>query len=674
LNQDFTFLFSENGPLAAAVDGYRARPLQTEMAQAVANAIHASTVLVAEAGTGTGKTFAYLVPALLSGGKVVISTGTKTLQDQLFDRDIPTVRAALKVPVTIALLKGRANYVCHYHLERVQAEGRLARREDAAHLSRIARFAATSTTGDKSDLAEVPEHAGIWPSVTSTRDNCLGSNCPHYGKCFVMEARRQALAADVVVVNHHLFFADVMLRDEGVAELLPACNTVIFDEAHQLPETASLFFGESTSTSQLIELARDSRLEAAAAAKDFVALPEGAAALDKAARDLRLSLREANARMTLGTIAGNQAFAAALATAAEKLDALAQLLESQAERGEGLRKCWQRATALREQIGRWRDDDDDDRVRWLEVFSHALQLNATPLSIADVFRRQVDEHARAWIFTSATLAVGGDFSHYCGELGLADARTVAWESPFDFAHCALLYAPRGMPAPNTPAYTPAVIETALPLIVASRGGIFLLFTSLRAMREGYELLRAALLEKGVDRPLLTQDDGPRSELLERFRRLGNAILMGSHSFWEGVDVRGDALSVVIIDKLPFAPPDDPVLAARIERMKRAGRNAFAEYQLPQAVITLKQGAGRLIRDETDRGVLAICDPRLIAKSYGRKIIRSLPPMRVTREVEEVTAFLADAKPVMDGSADAVVAAPAEGRVGSACPVFRRRVK
>ncbi|HET8611039.1 MAG TPA: ATP-dependent DNA helicase [Burkholderiales bacterium] len=665
MSHDFTFLFSENGPLAAAVDGYRARPLQTEMAQAVADAIQASTVLVAEAGTGTGKTFAYLVPALLSGGKVVISTGTKTLQDQLFDRDIPTVRAALKVPVTIALLKGRANYVCHYHLERVQAEGRLVRREDAAHLSRIARFAATSTTGDKSDLAEVPEHAGIWPSVTSTRDNCLGSNCPHYGKCFVMEARRQALAADVVVVNHHLFFADVMLRDEGVAELLPACNTVIFDEAHQLPETASLFFGESTSTSQLIELARDSRLEAAATAKDFVALPEGAAALDKAARDLRLSLRETNARMTLGTIAGNQAFTAALATAAEKLDVLVQLLESQAERGEGLRKCWQRATALREQIGRWRDDDDDDRVRWLEVFSHALQLNATPLSIADVFRRQVDEHARAWIFTSATLAVGGDFSHYCGELGLADAHTVAWESPFDFAHCALLYAPRGMPAPNTPAYTPAVIETALPLIAASRGGIFLLFTSLRAMREGYELLRTALIEKDIDRPLLTQDDGPRSELLERFRRLGNAILLGSHSFWEGVDVRGDALSVVIIDKLPFAPPDDPVLAARIERMRRAGRNAFAEYQLPQAVITLKQGAGRLIRDETDRGVLAICDPRLIAKSYGRKIIRSLPPMRVTREAKEVTAFLADAKPVMDNSADAVAAASAEGQVGKA---------
>jgi ATP-dependent DNA helicase DinG len=665
LNQDFTFLFSENGPLAAAIDGYRARPLQTEMAQAVANAIHASTVLVAEAGTGTGKTFAYLVPALLSGGKVVISTGTKTLQDQLFDRDIPTVRAALKVPVTIALLKGRANYVCHYHLERVQAEGRLVRREDAAHLSRIARFAATSTTGDKSDLAEVPEHAGIWQSVTSTRDNCLGSNCPHYGKCFVMEARRQALAADVVVVNHHLFFADVMLREEGVAELLPACNTVIFDEAHQLPETASLFFGESTSTSQLIELARDSRLEAAAAAKDFVALPEGAAALEKAARDLRLSLRETNARMTLGAISNNTAFAVALATAAEKLDALAQLLESQAERGEGLRKCWQRATALREQIGRWRDDDDDDRVRWLEVFSHALQLNATPLSIAEVFRRQVDEHARAWIFTSATLAVGGDFSHYCGELGLADARTVAWESPFDFAHCALLYAPRGMPAPNTPAYTPAVIETALPLIAASRGGTFLLFTSLRAMREGYELLRAALLEKGVDRPLLTQDDGPRSELLGRFRRLGNAILLGSHSFWEGVDVRGDALSVVIIDKLPFAPPDDPVLAARIERMRRAGRNAFAEYQLPQAVITLKQGAGRLIRDETDRGVLAICDPRLIAKSYGRKIIRSLPPMRLTREAAEVTAFLTDAEHVTADSEEATASLSAAGRVSEA---------
>jgi ATP-dependent DNA helicase DinG len=456
-----------------------------------------------------------------------------------------------------------------------------------------------------------------------------------------------------------------MLRDEGVAELLPACNTVIFDEAHQLPETASLFFGESLSTSQLIELARDTRLEAAAAAKDFLPLPEHAATLEKAARDLRLTVRDTNARMTLGAVAGNSAFTAALAEVVEKLDALAQLLESQAPRGEGLRKCWQRATALHEQIGRWREDDDDDRVRWLEVFSHALQLNATPLSIAEVFRRQVDEHARAWIFTSATLAVGGDFSHYCGELGLTDARTVAWESPFDFEHCALLYVPRGLPPPNTPAYTPAVVETALPLIAASRGGVFLLFTSLRAMREGHELLRAALTEKGIERPLLTQDDGPRSELLERFRRLGDAILLGSHSFWEGVDVRGDALSVVIIDKLPFAPPDDPVLAARIERMKRAGRNAFAEYQLPQAVITLKQGAGRLIRDESDRGVLAICDPRLVAKSYGRRILRSLPPMRLTREAEEVTAFLADVECAPDDGVDDTASVSAASRVGEA---------
>ena len=608
------------------------------MARAVAAAIAGNSVLVAEAGTGTGKTFAYLVPALLSGGKVIISTGTKTLQVQLFGRDIQVVRKALKVPVTVAVLKGRANYVCHYYVERAQNEGRFPTRDDARYLPIIANFAKNSATGDKSDLPAVPENAAIWSYVTSTRENCLGSDCAHYSKCFVMEARKQALAADVVVVNHHLFFADVVLRDEGVSELLPASNTIIFDEAHQLPETASLFFGQTVSTSQLIELARDTRIEAAASAKDFAPLPEATQALDKATRDLRLVFKEDNGRFPFQALARNRAFEPALAVLCEKLDALVAMLETQAERGEGLEKCWQRAQSLAASVRRWRDHDDPEFVRWLELFNHALHLNATPLSIAEVFQAQINDHARSWIFTSATLSVGGDFSHYNAQMGLAEASAQSWESPFDYSTHALLYVPKGMPEPNTPDYTQAVVAAALPAIEASGGRAFMLFTSLRAMREGYELLKDAFFRRKLEFPLMMQGEGSRTELLERFRRIGNAVLVGSQSFWEGVDVRGDALSLVVIDKLPFAPPDDPLLAARIERINRDGRNAFVEYQLPQAVITLKQGAGRLIRDESDRGVLMICDPRLFSKGYGKRILRSLPTMKGTRDVEDVIAF------------------------------------
>ena len=636
--QDLDEIFSAGGALALAVDGFRVREGQLEMARAVAQAIEKNTVLVAEAGTGTGKTFAYLVPALLSGGKVIISTGTKTLQDQLFDRDIRVVREALKVPVTVAVLKGRANYVCHYYVARAQHEGRFPTRDDARYLPIIANFAQNSATGDKSDLAAVPENAAIWSYVTSTRENCLGSDCEHYAKCFVMEARKQALAADVVVVNHHLFFADVVLRDEGVSELLPASNTIIFDEAHQLPETASLFFGQTVSTSQLTELARDTRIEAAASAKDFLPLPEAAQALDKSARDLRLAFREESGRFPFQALARNREFEPALATVCAKLDALVATLETQAGRSEGLEKCWQRAQLLAAGVRRWRDQNDPEFVRWLELFNHALHMNATPLSIAEVFREQIDERARSWIFTSATLSVGGDFSHYLAQMGLIDAATQAWESPFDYAANALLYVPKGLPEPNTPEYTRAVVAAALPAIEASGGRAFMLFTSLRAMREGHELLKDAFAQRGLDYPLLMQGEGSRTELLERFRRIGNAVLVGSQSFWEGVDVRGEALSLVCIDKLPFAPPDDPLLAARIERITRDGRNAFVEFQLPQAVITLKQGAGRLIRDETDRGVLMICDPRLFTKGYGRRILKSLPSMKGTREAAEVIAF------------------------------------
>ncbi len=631
--------FSDQSPLATEVSSFRPRAQQREMALAVAEAIRDNAILVAEAGTGTGKTFAYLVPALLGGGKVIISTGTKNLQDQLFQKDLPMVRDALKAPVSIALLKGRANYVCHYHLERALNDGRFATREDVRHLAKIKKYARISDSGDKSGIADVPENAMIWLQVTSTRDNCLGQECPNHKECFVLKARTEAMKADIVVVNHHLFFADVMLRDEGVAELLPACNTVIFDEAHQLPETASLFFGENLSTTQLIDLSQDTRIEALTSAKDFAPLPKACDELDKAARDLRLVFKK-EGRMPAVATADFKEFAPAIKTLGEKLTQLGGLLEKQAERSEGLENCWQRAQALGQQLKQWQDGDVPDKVRWLEVFHHSLQLNTTPLSIAEIFEKQIDGHARAWIFTSATLAVKQDFSHYQGEMGLLKARTACWDSPFDYEKQALLYVPSGLPEPNSQGYTEAVVQAALPMLEASRGRAFLLFTSLRAMQRAHEILTAEFDKRGWDYPLLLQGEGSRNELLTRFRDHGNAVLLGSQSFWEGVDVRGEALSLVIIDKLPFAPPDDPVLAARIAQIAKQGRNAFMEYQLPRTIITLKQGAGRLIRDETDRGVLMICDPRLITKQYGKRIWQSLPPMKRTRVEAEAVAFFA----------------------------------
>ncbi len=665
--------FSEQSPLATEVASFRPRSQQREMALAVAEAIRDNAILVAEAGTGTGKTFAYLVPALLNGGKVVVSTGTKNLQDQLFQKDLPMVRDALKAPVSVALLKGRSNYVCHYHLSLAQSNGLFKTREDVKHLAKIVTYAKVTQSGDKSGLADVPENAPIWMHVTSTRDNCLGQECPQHSECFVLKARKEAMEADVVVVNHHLFFADVMLRDEGVAELLPACNTVIFDEAHQLPETASLFFGESLSTSQLFDLSQDSRIEALSSAKDFAALPVACDELDKAARDMRLVFKK-EGRMPADAAEEFRDFTPALKTLSEKLTKLAGLLEKQAERSEGLENCWQRAQALVGLLRVWRNDAPSPQpsptggrgsnsaesgaktsprpqtgegageraspevVRWLEVFHHSLQLNTTPLSIADIFARQISCHPRAWIFTSATLAVKQNFSHYQAEMGLMDARTACWDSPFNYPEQALLYVPQNLPEPNTDGYTDAVVQAALPLIEASRGRAFLLFTSLRAMQRAYELLQAEFDRKNLKYPLMIQGEGSRNELLSRFRDHGNAVLLGSQSFWEGVDVRGEALSLVIIDKLPFAPPDDPVLAARIAEMNKQGRNAFMEFQLPRAIINLKQGAGRLIRDEHDRGVLMICDPRLISKHYGKRIWQSLPPFKRTRDAGEAVAF------------------------------------
>lgn len=633
---DLDTLFSDTGPLSQRVAGFMPRQQQKEMAQAVLKAIEERTALVAEAGTGTGKTFAYLIPALLAGGKVIVSTGTKTLQDQLFFRDIRTVREALQIPVTVALLKGRSNYICHYHLEQTREAGRMASREDVIWLAKISAYAKTSKNGDKGQLASVPENAPIWSMVTSNRENCLGQECSYHEECFVLKARKEAMVADVVVVNHHLFFADVLLKDEGAGEILPACNTVIFDEAHQLPDVATMFFGETITSGQLLELARDSKMEGILGAPDYVALPEACAALEKATRDLRLVFKEDSARLPAAQTPEN--FLETLLTLQNTLNALNDHLAGQGERSEGLAKCRQRGRETALQLAEWQRGDNEDYVRWIEVYSSSLHLNRTPLNIAKLFGPQVKNQAKGWIFTSATLSVNNAFEHYTRELGLYDAQCESWESPFDYPRQAVLYVPKDLPEPNTREYTSGVVNAALPLLEASRGRAFMLFTSLKAMREAHGLLKEAFAEKGWDYPLLLQGEGSRTELLERFRTQKGAVLVASQTFWEGIDVKGDSLQLVVIDRLPFAPPDDPVLAARVDKLQKEGGNPFMNIQLPAAAITLKQGAGRLIRSESDRGVLMIADARLVDKPYGKLLWNSLPKMTKTRDLSVVQRF------------------------------------
>ena len=613
------------------------------MAKAIASAIDGQTTLIAEAGTGTGKTFAYLVPALLWGGKTIVSTGTKNLQDQLFLRDIPTVRAALQAPVSVALLKGRSNYVCHYHLERTLQNGRMTSRDDVGHLREISRFIKMTSSGDKAELTKVPENALIWNLVTSTRDTCMGAECQYYQDCFVMKARKEAQQADVVVVNHHLFFADVALKDTGVAELLPSANTIIFDEAHQLPDTATLFFGNTVSTSQLLELCRDVLAEGLAHARG-IDWAKTVTVVEKAARDLRLTFPQDIVRMSLAQIAPSSDFFPALETLKDELEGMIAVLETQAERAETLEQCRTRAVELGQQLKAWKFDpkakvaEGQEAVYWVEAFSSSLQLHQTPLSIAPIFNNQREGVPRSWIFTSATLAVKNDFKHFAEQMGLAGEPAHSWPSPFDYAQQGLLYVPQNLPQPNSIGYTDAVLDCALPIIEAAGGRTFLLCTTLRAVKRAAERFREEFAARGLNFPLFVQGDRGRTELLDQFRAAGNGVLIGSQSFWEGVDVRGEALSLVIIDKLPFAPPDDPVLAARIDVMEKQGKNGFMHHSLPEAIINLKQGAGRLIRDEGDRGVLMICDPRLISKPYGKRIWQSLPPFKRTREAADVIAF------------------------------------
>ena len=626
-------ILDSNGPLASRLEGFTPRRAQQEMAARIEQVLADYSAFIAESGTGTGKTFAYLVPALLSGKKILISTGTRHLQDQLFHRDLPFIREALAVPVTTALLKGRTNYLCRHHLERAEMESRFAGKRDQTKLTRLREWAGRTQRGDIAEVKDISEDSELWPHVTSTADNCLGSDCAHYDECFVNRARREALAADVVIVNHHLFFADLALREEGFGQLLPGVEAVIFDEAHQLPEVASNFFSLSLSSHQVVSLCRDTIAEDIKEHSGVGGLPAAVQHVEKAAADFRLAFGVEPRRDSWSRLDNAKAIHQALAELRSRLTTLVAALEAAAAKGQGLANCARRASDLLDRLMTISDNPPPDYVAWFETSARGFTLYLTPLDIAASFRQYAGAGKKSWIFTSATLAINKNFSHFQAQLGLEEAATGLWDSPFDYARQTLMYIPPRLPEPAAPDYTERVIDAALPVLRASRGRAFILFTSHRALK-----LAAARLRDVLDYPLLVQGDAPRSEMLRRFRAAGNAILLGTGSFWEGVDVRGEALSCVIIDKLPFASPDDPVLQARAAAMEQAGRSPFMEYQLPEAVIALKQGVGRLIRDENDRGVLMLCDPRLLSKGYGRIFLASLPPMPVTRDVEEVERF------------------------------------
>lgn len=685
LDLDISEFFDEDGPLATALPGYKPRPSQVELSQAIGQAIQDRATLVAEAGTGIGKTWAYLVPAFIQGGKVLISTGTRTLQDQLFARDLPRVRAALAAPVTAALLKGRGNYVCHYHLERLQGDERaLKSRSEIQQLRQIQVFAGISKTGDRGDLAQVPEDADIWQRVTSTRENCLGQECPRIRDCFVVKARRQAQEADVVVVNHALFMADLMLREEGVTDLLPEADTVIFDEAHQLPDTATRFLGNSVSTHQLMDFGRALEVAGLAYAREAAKWSDVSRQLETAARELRLVCapldKMPGRKATFEAIPNPEEFDVALLALREAVDSATKALGAVAEKHPDLLAAARMGAEISVKLKRWatpgrstgaHDDEGwgrDDQapvqsplgdgpstpaallegaalaeqwtgpaVRWVEHGLHHVRLHSAPLSVAQAFSK-FRKPGQAWIMTSATLSVNGEFTHFTSQLGLESARTGKWESPFDYPEQALLFVPRGMPEPQSPQFLDRFVQTLMPLLEASPGGTLVLCTTLRAVDKVANLLADAFDGAGHDWPLLKQGEGTRRDLLDRFCKLKHPVLVGSASFWEGIDLPGDVLTLVAIDKLPFAPPDDPVIEARLRACRAQGGNPFAEYQLPEAAISLKQGAGRLIRTESDWGVLMVGDARLVEKPYGKRLWRGLPPFARTRELEEVLSF------------------------------------
>jgi len=639
-----------DGPLASRIPGFVARDAQQRLATAVADALDARGTLLAEAGTGTGKTFAYLVPLLLSGRKAIVSTGTRALQDQLYHRDLPRVRDALGTGLKTALLKGRANYLCRYRLAQAQGEpgllkGSFSSREQIAQFQRIVGWSGRTKAGDLAEIEALPEDSPLLPMVTSTADNCLGSECPLWSDCFVVQARQRAQSADLVVVNHHLLLADLALKQEGFGEILPGAQAFVVDEAHQLPELAAQFFGEGLSARPLVELARDVLGECKDVPGALAVVQAPARDLEHATRALRAAMDGLPARGTQARALQSAAFDEGLHALASAVAALRDALAPLRDASPGFDACHARAQETVSRLARWhvrRDldtglDDEhgagpDDDVRWYELSPRGFRLQRTPLDVSGPLRAHREGSRAAWVFTSATLAVDDAFDHIATRLGLDAPETLLVPSPFDWPTQALCYLPQRLPEPASRDYTACVVEALRPVLRASGGRAFVLFASHRALREAADLLR----DDGW--PLFVQGEAPRHLLLQRFRESGNGVLLGAASFREGVDVAGGALSVVVVDKLPFAAPDDPVFEARLEAIRRAGGNPFRDEQLPQAVIALKQGVGRLIRTEADRGVLVLCDPRLTRKSYGQVFLDSLPPFPLTRDVGDVQAF------------------------------------
>ena len=643
--QELTEILGDEGPLARAVPEFRARSEQQQLALHVARSLESRGWLVAEAGTGIGKTFGYLVPALLSGKRVIISTGTRTLQDQLFHRDLPLLGAALGRGATVALLKGRANYLCLDRWKRLPAELPLDAGAEATLAAQLGDWARATVQGDLAELSALPDGHPLRERITSTRDNCTAGRCPEFSRCHVFAARKRANEADIVVVNHHLLLADLALKEEGFGDILPTVDAVIMDEAHQLPELAGQFFGTSFSSRKvellltdlprlLLESGFESQRLVASEARTRSALAAALRAAQAAAVGGRAPWEEGQPLMD----AAARELVAALCDLADDVRAL--------QGGNGLADCAARATHLAGELDHIVDAGITDGARLVSATSRAFGCQVIPFNIGTLLRGVLDARPMAWIFTSATLSVAGDFSHYLQRLGLQDrSDTLRLDSPFDYPRQALLYVPTGLPDPADSAYAEAVVRCAAGLVELSGGGAFLLFTSHRALEAAARSLRRLWQQRaGGPFHLLVQGEAPREQLLREFREHGDAVLLGTASFWEGVDVRGSALRLVVIDRLPFASPDDPVMRARVRQARSTGGNPFNDFQLPEAALALKQGVGRLIRSETDTGVVAVCDPRLYSKGYGRKLMDSLPPMRRTRSLDEVVEMLAGSRP------------------------------
>ena len=627
---NLTEFFGPSSPLDELLNGFQSRQGQADMAEEVAYAINEEQHLVVEAGTGIGKTFAYLVPAMVSGQKVIISTGTKTLQDQLYHRDLPLISKAIGRPIATALLKGRSNYLCLNRLELASTNDKFISRD----LGLVRQWRHQTATGDKTELADVPETSMVWPIVTSTIDNCLGRKCPDYQDCHVMKARQTAQESDLIVINHHLLLADLTMKEEGFAEFLPDTKVMILDEAHQIPDLAAQFFGVSVGNIELERLCNELLVIAIPLNQPLVLRQIDL--LKKAIRQLLIAAPKKEGRYEFAQIQTEVIIS--IKNICEALKNLGQVLMPLVDMADTIEKKYELTELYFNRLSSILDQDYGDGLRWVDIKSRSLRLNLTPLDVGVKLRELFLKSKKSWIFTSATIAIGEDFSHFKERIGLVGATEASFPSPFALEDNALIYLPSGLPEPSHLKFTEKMLEATLPLLKLVSGGIFFLFTSHHALSKAKTWFKAK--QKILNgRLLLVQGDSPRDDMLKKFRADGNAILLGTGSFWEGVDVRGEALNMVVIDKLPFRSPADPLMMARLEYIKKNGGNGFIEHQLPTAVLALKQGVGRLLRDEDDYGLVVLCDPRIKNKNYGKTFIDGLSPMRSTESLTEVNDFL-----------------------------------